>query len=124
MMSFATPRPRRRVSLTPMIDVVFLLLVFFMLAARFGTERALVLSAGGAAAGWEGAPRLVEVAPNAVRLNGAVVEEGALAEALAPILPEGGAVVLRPIEGATLQRLVDLTEVLEAAGAGRVLVVE
>lgn len=124
MMSFATPRPRRRVSLTPMIDVVFLLLVFFMLAARFGAESALVLSAGGGAAGWEGAPRLVEVAPNAVRLNGAVVDEGALAEALAPILPEGGAFVLRPVDGANLQRLVDLTEALEAAGAGRVLVVE
>ncbi|MEO0362761.1 MAG: biopolymer transporter ExbD, partial [Pseudomonadota bacterium] len=33
--------PRRRPSLTPMIDVVFLLLVFFMLAARFGVELAM-----------------------------------------------------------------------------------
>ncbi|MEO1119875.1 MAG: biopolymer transporter ExbD, partial [Pseudomonadota bacterium] len=32
-------RPRRRlVSLTPLIDVVFLLLIFFMLAARFSVE--------------------------------------------------------------------------------------
>ncbi|MEM8656825.1 MAG: biopolymer transporter ExbD, partial [Pseudomonadota bacterium] len=35
------PPPSRRPSLTPMIDVVFLLLVFFMLAARFGQDMAL-----------------------------------------------------------------------------------
>ena len=35
-MKFAAAPTRRRPSLTPMIDVVFLLLVFFMLATRFG----------------------------------------------------------------------------------------
>jgi biopolymer transport protein ExbB len=40
------PRIRRRISLTPMIDVVFLLLVFFMLAARFGQDQALPLAIG------------------------------------------------------------------------------
>jgi Biopolymer transport protein len=39
---------RRRPGLTPIIDVVFLLLVFFMLASRFGQYRALPLSAGAA----------------------------------------------------------------------------
>ncbi|MFC6760360.1 ExbD/TolR family protein [Sulfitobacter porphyrae] len=48
MFSFAIARPRRRPGLTPMIDVVFLLLVFFMLASRFGQDRALPLSAGAA----------------------------------------------------------------------------
>ena len=51
MISFGPPRPARRPSLTPMIDVVFLLLVFFMLAARFGQDTRLPMStAGGAAA--------------------------------------------------------------------------
>ena len=39
--------PRRRPSLTPMIDVVFLLLVFFMLAARFGQRRRVADGPGG-----------------------------------------------------------------------------
>lgn len=45
-----TSRPRRRPSLTPMIDVVFLLLVFFMLASRFGMDQVVempIASGGG-----------------------------------------------------------------------------
>lgn len=42
----STSRRRRLISLTPLIDVVFILLVFFMLAARSG-ERVLMEPAGG-----------------------------------------------------------------------------
>ena len=42
MFTFEEPHKVRRPSLTPMIDVVFLLLVFFMLAARFEIGRAHV----------------------------------------------------------------------------------
>ena len=38
--------PRRRVSLTPLIDVVFLLLVFFMLSSSFMHWRQVDLQAG------------------------------------------------------------------------------
>ena len=66
----AAPR-RRRIGLTPMIDVVFLLLVFFMLASRFGVEGAVPISAAGSGGGgYEGAPRLVEARPDGFRLNG------------------------------------------------------
>ena len=41
--AFGRARPRRRLGLTPLIDVVFLLLVFFMLASRFDNEAALAL---------------------------------------------------------------------------------
>ena len=50
MFAFATSRPPRRPSLTSRIDVVFLLLVFFMLAARFGTDVTLPLTTAGAGA--------------------------------------------------------------------------
>ena len=37
-------RPRRRMNLTPMIDVIFLLLVFFMMVSRFGGLHGLPLT--------------------------------------------------------------------------------
>ena len=44
-MQLGPPLKRRKPSLTPMIDVVFLLLVFFMLAWRFGVDTHLPLNA-------------------------------------------------------------------------------
>ncbi len=121
---FGPPAPRRRPSLTPMIDVVFLLLVFFMLAARFAIETSLPLAAaGGAASEWSGPPRVVTVAPDAVALNGVPVAEDALAEALAPLLAApGDLVVLRPVEGADAGRIVAVAERLAASGLTLALV--
>lgn len=51
MFTLGSPRPRRRPSLTPMIDVVFLMLIFFMLASRFGQETTLPLGAAGGDSG-------------------------------------------------------------------------
>ena len=47
MFDFATQSRRRTPSLTPMIDVVFLLLVFFMLASRFGVDMEIPLNLAG-----------------------------------------------------------------------------
>ena len=122
------PRRRpRRASLTPMIDVVFLLLVFFMLAARFGVEARLPLTLGTPAteAVWTGPPRLVDVLPEGVRLNGLQLEDAALPEGLAPLTEQADdPVLLRPREGASLQRLVEVLEALDAAGHGRLMVLE
>jgi biopolymer transport protein ExbD len=126
--AFARARPRRRLSLTPMIDVVFLLLVFFMLAARFGPEAALAMASGGpepGAARWEGPPRLVEIGPDTLRLNGVETEPARLAAALRPLMPAPDApVVLRPVGEARLQALVDVGARLRAAGIGTLVVVE
>ncbi|KPP93139.1 MAG: outer membrane transport energization protein ExbD [Rhodobacteraceae bacterium HLUCCA08] len=125
MFRFAQPRPRRRPSLTPMIDVVFLLLVFFMLVAQYGREDSMALAAGGAPGAWQGPPRLVTVTPGALALNGQVIAPEALAAALAPLMdgPEDP-VVLRGTDGATLQDLVRVTEALRDAGLMRLIVVE
>jgi biopolymer transport protein ExbD len=117
MFAFAAPRPRRRISLTPMIDVVFLLLVFFMLAARFGVEQAIPLAVGGGAGAWEGPPRLVDILPEGQRLNGVAVSPEALVSGLAPLMTApGDPIVLRAEDDAALQRLVDVMETLAAAG--------
>lgn len=120
MFDFGPRRHRRRPSLTPMIDVVFLLLVFFMLASRFGGESGLRLSAAipGQGVAWSGPPRLVEVGPaGETRLNGVALASASLAAALAPLLGSpDDAVVLRARGGASLQDLVATADQLRAAG--------
>lgn len=124
---FSDTRAPKRISLTPMIDVVFLLLVFFMLAARFGADTEIPLAAaGGDASGYQGAPRLVELhEAGRLTLNGVTVERAGLAAALAPLMPDPEAlVVLRARDGATVQDLVTLIESLEAAGIARLAIAE
>ncbi|MBW6506978.1 MAG: biopolymer transporter ExbD [Rhodobacteraceae bacterium] len=127
MFAFGQPRRRRRVSLTPMIDVVFLLLVFFMLASRFGSEGGVVLSAPtpGQGAVWSGPPRLVEIgAGGALALNGVALAPEALAAALAALMQgPDDAVVLRARAGASVQDLVTVTGALSAAGLTRLMLV-
>jgi biopolymer transport protein ExbD len=125
MFSFAASRPRRRPSLTPMIDVVFLLLIFFMLAARFGIDQAVPISMAGGAAGYSGPPRLVDVAPDGVALNGQPVALAALAAALRPLTQSrDDMIVLRPRAGADVQRVLDVADALRRAGFARLTVVE
>ncbi|MEY3004478.1 MAG: hypothetical protein RLZZ491_1654 [Pseudomonadota bacterium] len=115
---FAQPTPRRRPSLTPMIDVVFLLLVFFMLAARFGQEGTLDLQIGAGGGGdWQGPPRLVEITNDGLHLNGRPIAAGALAPALSRLVSaETDPVVIRPDDGVGLQRLLDVMADLRAQG--------
>ncbi|MFQ5564976.1 MAG: ExbD/TolR family protein [Paracoccaceae bacterium] len=117
---------RRRPNLTPMIDVVFLLLVFFMLVARFDPDRALAVSAAAGGGGaWAGAPRLVTVAPDSLRLNGVATDPARLGGELTLLMPDPGApVVVRPVDGASLQRLVAVLDTLSAASIRRIVIAE
>jgi biopolymer transport protein ExbD len=126
MFSFAAAPRRRRPSLTPMIDVVFLLLVFFMLAARFGQVGALSLVAGtGAAAEWQGAPRLIDLTPEGVRLNGVAIARDELPGALRLLMPAPDApVLLRALPGADLGHLAGMLDLLARAGFPTVILVE
>ena len=57
MKALRGPRPSRRISLTPLIDVVFILLVFFMLETTFRQEGGVELLGGqpGSVAGGQAA---------------------------------------------------------------------
>lgn len=126
MQELAPIRRRRRPSLTPMIDVVFLLLVFFMLASRFGIEQVMPLPLGGSGgAAYSGPPRLVEVGAEALRLNGRPVAAADLGAALAPLMnaPED-TIILRGGAGATLQDVVAVADALRAAGYTTLVLVE
>lgn len=122
------PARRHRLNLTPMIDVVLLLLVFFMIVSRFGGEGAVPLTLGaGQGAAWQGPPRLVDVgAAGALRLNGQAVADGAgLVAALGPLMPAPDApVVLRAGAGADVQHLINVMAQLRAAGIARLILAQ
>ena len=125
MFAFAPPRARRRPSLTPMIDVVFLLLVFFMLASQFGRDNALPLAMAGGNNSYSGPPRLVLIAAQDLRLNGVSTAPQDLATALRALMQsDDDMVVLRGTADTSLQRLVDVAQALRQAGIKRPAVVE
>ncbi|MFX0543692.1 ExbD/TolR family protein [Roseovarius sp. S4756] len=127
MFAFDTPRPARRPSLTPMIDVVFLLLVFFMLASRFGVDSALPLNTAGqdAGAAWSGSPRLIDILPEGLRLNGQPIGAAALLPAIGDLTAApSDTIILRAQEDAQLQRVVDVMERLAQAGFTALVLVE
>ncbi|TDK45064.1 ExbD/TolR family protein [Antarcticimicrobium luteum] len=125
MSPLAPIRKRRRPSLTPMIDVVFLLLVFFMLASRFGVDQVMPLSLAGGGAVYSGPPRLVEIGAQDLRLNGRPLAPEALAAALAPLMgAPGDTIVLRGTGEAALQDIVSVADRLRAAGYTALVLVE
>lgn len=119
------PRPRRKPSLTPMIDVVFLLLVFFMLASRFGMNNAIQIPLVGAGGEYTGPPRLVDVLPETVLLNGVTIEVDTLPTAVESLVKaKTDTIILRGKEGANLQRIVDISGALKNAGYNNLILVE
>lgn len=116
---FGESRQSRRPGLTPLIDVVFLLLVFFMLATRFGVEvTTSVVPAAGGSADWVGPPRLVSIAgAEQITLNGAAISERGLVDALRPLMPSPDApVILRAEPGATLQDVMTIAGIVREGG--------
>lgn len=118
------PRRRARIGLTPLIDVVFILLVFFMLASSFLDERAIDVDAPAArlaGASMEGA-LLLEIRDDGLRLSGRLMSEAQLAERLrvhAARNPQQR-VVIRPTSGVSLQRAVRLLDLVTANGLSQV----
>lgn len=113
-------RRRAVISLTPLIDVVFILLVFFMLASSFLDWRSIDLAppaSAGAGASLTGA-MLLEIRADALRLGGhPVTADEAERKIMAKVreTPDQR-VLIEPAAGVTLQRTVDVLDRLSAAG--------
>ena len=113
MIQLNTTIRRRRPSLTPMIDVVFLLLIFFMLVARFGVDKVIDInlpSALGQSSQYEGVPRLVEIkSGNIVLLNGTQISLDQLSSKLSQLMPSPNAmIIVRSSAEANTQDLLDV----------------
>ena len=107
-----------------MIDVVFLLLVFFMLAARFGVTDAIpVTLSGGAAQPYDGPPRVITVLPDALRVNG--IDTADPVASLTPLMgTQTDIILLRARDGASVQHLLNVMGTLRAAGWTNLVVLE
>ena len=129
MIQLNTISRRRRPSLTPMIDVVFLLLIFFMLVSRFGLDKVIDInlpSALGQNAHYEGGPRLVEIkSGNIVSLNGSEIPLDQLSNNLSELMPSPNAlIILRSSAEANTQDLLDVLLYLKSEKITNVSVLE
>lgn len=111
------PTSRRRISLTPLIDVVFILLVFFMLESTFLTEGEVAVAAEsqGGAASAEPPLQLELLDTDWVWLNGQRVAYPQWLEALdaLPVEPTV-AVQLHTANQVPVQRVVAVIDALNA----------
>jgi len=128
MRTLAAPTARRRsvISLTPLIDVVFILLVFFMLASSFMDWRTLSLdtAAAGAPAPAEEAPFVVQIETGELRLNGDAITLEALIDTARARRPVAQPVSLQPMGETRVQAVVRVLDALNAAGVGPLKLVD
>jgi biopolymer transport protein ExbD len=127
----ANPQPRRRslISLTPLIDVVFILLVFFMLASNFLEWRSINLNAPAESTGRgssiEGSI-LVEIRADGLRMSGLPISLDELSGKISGQMkksPERG-IFVKPAPSVTLQETVAILDVLTGAGASNILLIK
>lgn len=120
-------RKRSTIGLTPLIDVVFLLLIFFMLASTFLKFSALPIS--GAKGGGQSSS-LSEIAliqlrdAGVLRVNGIEVGIDGLKSQIAGLVAKGVTrAVLQPAKGSKVQDLVKVLELTRKTELKSVVVV-
>ncbi|WP_179381012.1 biopolymer transporter ExbD [Jannaschia marina] len=96
---------RRALSLTPLVDVIFLLLLFFMLTSTFSRygEVEIAAATGGAGAAPAGELRFLHLGSEEMYLAGRAVTFADLTETL-----PGTTTLVSLAEGVEAQRLIDL----------------
>ncbi|MES1938746.1 biopolymer transport protein ExbD/TolR [Salinisphaera sp. T5B8] len=114
-------RRKHSISLTPLIDVVFILLVFFMLATSFTDWRPITLATGTSeAAPGDTPPAVVRVdADGSLHYDGSTSRDPrTLAQRLNAAIAAGdiSAVIVQPAPEATLDVTVGALDALSGAG--------
>ncbi len=95
--------------MTSLIDVIFLLLLFFMLTSSFSKYTELPLTAAVAGGALGAAPPLfLQVSPTQVSLNGDLLDEQALAGSALATAQPGTTLLLSLRGGVDAQRLTDV----------------
>ena len=109
---------RRRLSMTSLIDVIFLLLLFFMLSSTFSRFAEVELSAAGAggAGSSDVKQSFLQLGQDSLRINGQDVPLGTLPDTFADISPEAATlpVIVSLRDDVTAQRLTDVLFILRS----------
>jgi len=111
-------RRTARIGVTPLIDVVFILMIFFMLASTFARERQIELDARRTGAGAAQAARVLTASPEGLLLDGVARTAD---EVRALLAQSPGPVAVRPAGGVPMQALIDAADLAHAAGVERVV---
>ncbi len=126
----ASRRHRSLISLTPLIDVVFILLVFFMLVSSFENWQAIEFDVPGNAARdtasieLQGA-MLVEIHSDGIRLSGLSATLASLSDELALQVSKhsGLRVLIQPEPSVSLQDTVNVIDAVKLAGVANIALI-
>ena len=118
-------RVQEQLSIAPLIDVVFLLLLFFMVTSSFHQPEAIELDLPRSTTSAPDEDRPVEVSVDAagvVHLDGAMVDLEALKAAVVAKIAADPATVfaVRADAGAVVQRMVDVLDAVRGGGGTRI----
>ena len=131
MIRFSTPRQPRRglVSLTPLVDVVFILLIFFMLASSFNDWSGIRINLppAGTSGGEEQNPVVLTLtSENGILFEGEILAGIDLASRLGAVIraDPGRRIIVQVGTGVTLQDSIDLLDMIDSLGGSDALLVE
>ena len=123
MFDFKSESRRAGISLTPLIDVVFILLLFFMLATRFEVWQADSVSTSATVADGPALDNLDSIvimvaADSSITLDGAGLTPGQLGKELVRVNKEASdtLVTLHADTGTSVQQLYDVIDLVKTSG--------
>lgn len=111
-----TAGSRRRLSMTPLIDIIFLLLLFFMLSSTFSKFGEIELSsASGSGGASQNAPIFIQLRSQEITVNGADVSIDDFATYLETSRDRGASLALVTLDDeVSSQRFVDVYAIARA----------
>lgn len=109
-------------NITPLIDVVFILLVFFMLATNFASYRLIRIETPRETeikSTSEGAIVIIVKPDGSVTFDGKTIEREALSENIRKVveIDPGRVFLVRPLKGVPLQEAINIYDVARKSGA-------
>ena len=119
---------RTKIILTPMIDVLFIILIFFMLVSNFNLNRGISLQSGSSSEASLSRHTLAVVDLNEIRisLNGVEVERDFLVQKLHKLSKNNDEIqiFLRPSGEFSVQNIIDLIDELTAEGLANIYILD
>ena len=119
---------RTKIILTPMIDVLFIILIFFMLVSNFNLNRGISLQSGSSseASLSKHTVAVVDLIEKSISLNGVEVERNFLVQKLHKLSKNNDEIqiFLRPSGEFSVQNIINLIDELTAQGLSNIYILD